>query len=194
MSNAYFTRAIHDRVLEILCDGHGYGAHEHAIPSGVFRRCADRRRVDDPGLAVEAADRAVEWRWTELDRMRTPSPTTSGRGIIRADADLLISYLYGPGTESATYLPSVAVTGEDPEEASWYVHDRALADAEKIYLALRTQALWADLTSPSVFNVDRVLSALLVEQTPAYEEPARLVLQAKFFVEIDRNNTSKVTP
>ena len=85
------------------------------------------------------------------------------------------------------------MTGEDPEEASWYVHDRALADAEKIYLALRTQALWSDLVSPSVFNVDRVLSALLVEQTPA-EEPARLVLQAKFTVEIDRNNTLKVTP
>lgn len=194
MSTTYFTLPVHERILAILCDGHGFGTHTHAIPSGLFRRPREGRRVDDPGISADEADRAVEWRWTEIDRMRTPSPSTSGRAVLRLDADLLVSYLYGPGVESLVYLPSIAVTGEDPQEASFYVRDRALADAEKIYLALRTQALWVDLSSPQVISVDRVLSALLEETTPAYEDPARLIVRAKFSVEIDRNNTLSVTP
>ena len=80
VSNAYFTRAIHDRVLEILCDGHGYGTHEHAIPwrFSALRRPAQSGR---PGACWQSRRSCRRVALDGVGPRARPRPALAGEGL-----------------------------------------------------------------------------------------------------------------
>jgi hypothetical protein len=193
MTHSSLTKGIRDRIHAILTAGYGVGTYTHAITSGIFNVIPRLKSIDDPGLVPAVSDRYVEWRWVSRGRQRVPSVPTAGRGTVLLEADLFVSYLYGEGAQG--FLRSCAVTGEDAAEAALNVTDRAATDSECIQLALETQGILAGIDGESLVyavGIVQTQPTQILQVTPTYHAPARLLTQTRFEVTLSRDNTQVI--
>jgi hypothetical protein len=143
-------------VLESNRGGSGMSADAaaRAIPAGWFRRVQRGAPLRDPGLAVEAFDRAYQFEWLSIGDDPDPANGLDSTSLRRVTFTLAVGYVYG--TDFASFVHRVPSESTSQADSAPRARMRALSDAERIYRALSfNEIVTGDGLDPAIVGIWR---------------------------------------
>jgi hypothetical protein len=126
-------------------------AAKFAIDAGRFRQAPRNAPITDAGMPIEAYDRALSWRWLEVETHPLADNQFDPTGRLVYQVTLLNGIVYGAGHDNRLLL----YPGEDLEEAETYPDERVQHDAERLRLALTFGPLFQGGTDPNIAEIER---------------------------------------
>lgn len=179
-------KAFEDRLAAILETGAGSA---RTIPSGWFRRSADRQSLLDPAYPAERFDRAYELEYVSIEDLPGAAPANpyDPSQLREVLVNLRVGYAYGAASDD-----QVARAPSTTETAAFAVLNarrRALEDAERIWRCLNWAANWGALSGPALVDCQRVGAAVIDDLGGG-----RLVCTTPLRVRLDADVTEAYLP